>query len=39
MATPSGRRKRVKPTDHTPHGGSRKSKEAEVCLICECNLT
>ena len=35
MTTPSGRRKRGNPTDRTPPGDSKKSKEAEVCLICE----
>ena len=31
----SGRRKRVKPTDRIPSGGSEKSKDAEACLICD----
>ena len=33
--TPKNKRKRVKPTDRTPPGESKKSKESEVCLICD----
>ena len=35
MTTPKNRRKRGKPTDRTPPGKSKKSKESEVYLICD----